>query len=137
MKIKTVHAHFLISLGNYSNERIGFSVNLDEGETAEEVVPILREKAKKIVGEKADDLYEKRTKLYRECQNYEDKLGKLRKEWDATAAFLKAQGLNPDAPSMPQFRNLLSAVTVESEVVNDADDEDDEDDYDEDDEDYN
>lgn len=136
MKIKTVHAHFLISLGSYSNERIGFSVQLEEGETAEEVVPVLRERAKKIVGQTADDLYDKRSKLYRECLTYEDKLDKLRKEWDATAAFLKAQGLNPDAPSMPQFRNLLTAVTVESEVVSN-DEDDDDDDYDEDDEDYN
>ncbi|WGV25686.1 hypothetical protein [Halotia branconii] len=137
MKIKTIHAHFLISTGNYSNERIGFSVNLDDGETAEEVVPILRERAKKIVGEKADDLYEKRNKLHRDCIQFEDRLDKLRKEWDATAAFLKAQGLNPDAPSMPQFRNLLSAVTVESEVVSDDEDDEEEDNYDEDDEDYN
>ncbi|BAY89643.1 MULTISPECIES: hypothetical protein [unclassified Tolypothrix] len=133
MKIKTIHAHFLISTGNYSNERIGFSVELYDNDSLEETVINLRERAKKIVGRKAVELYDERTKIAREVQNLEDRLNKLRKEWDATAEFLKTQGLNPDAPSMPQFRNLLSAVTVESEVVTTEDDEDD--DYDEDDED--
>lgn len=133
MKIKTIHAHFLISTGNYNNERIGFSVELNDNESLEETVIQLRERAKKIVGRKAVELYNERNKIAREVQQLEDRLNKLRKEWDATAEFLKTQGLNPDAPSMPQFRNLLSAVTVESEVVTTADDEDD--DYDEDDED--
>nr|WP_322711765.1 hypothetical protein [Nostoc sp. ChiSLP03a]MDZ8213008.1 hypothetical protein [Nostoc sp. ChiSLP03a] len=135
MKIKTIHAHFLISIGNYSNERIGFSVELDETESIESTVEELRERAKKIVGKKAEDLYDEKSKLWRECTELEKKLNTLRKEWDATAEFLKAQGLNPTAPSMPQFRNLLTAVTVESEVVTETADEED-DNYDEDDEDY-
>lgn len=135
MKIKTLHAHFLISIGSYSNERIGFSVEVDNEESIEEIVSNLREKAKKIVGKKADELYDERNKIYRECADLERKLNTLRKEWDATAEFLKAQGLNPQAPSMPQFRNLLTAVTVESEVVTEQEDEDD-DNYDEDDDDY-
>lgn len=50
MKIKRLHAHFLISTGSYNNERIGFSVELDEDETVESVVSQLRERAKNIVG---------------------------------------------------------------------------------------
>ncbi|MDZ8134375.1 MAG: hypothetical protein RM049_03625 [Nostoc sp. DedQUE04] len=135
MKIKTLHAHFLISIGSYSNERIGFSVELDETESIESTVEELRERAKRIVGKKAEDLYDERSKIWRECVELEKKLNTLRKEWDATAEFLKAQGLNPTAPSMPQFRNLLTAVTVKSEVVTETEDEE-SDNYDEDDEDY-
>ncbi|MBD2592870.1 hypothetical protein H6G74_00830 [Nostoc spongiaeforme FACHB-130] len=124
MKIKTLHAHFLISIGSYSNERIGFSVELDNEESIEEIVSNLRERAKKIVGRKADEIYDERNKIYRECAQLESKLNTLRQEWDATAEFLKAQSLNPQAPSMPQFRNLLTAVTVESEVVTEQDYED-------------
>ncbi len=134
MKIKTIHAHFLISIGSYSNERIGFSVELDEGESIDSTVAELRERAKRIVGQTADELYNNRNNLYRECKDLETKLNKLRQEWDATAEFLKAQGLNPGAPSMPQFRNLLNAVMVESEVV--TEEEETGDNYDEDDEDY-
>ncbi|MBD2197927.1 MULTISPECIES: hypothetical protein [Calothrix] len=133
MKIKRFHAHFLISIGSYSNEKHGWTVELEDNETEEEVANELRERAIKIVGKPAHELYEERSKIAREVAQLENKLNKLRQEWDATAAFLKAQGLNPDAPSMPQFRNLLTAVTVESEVVTTDDDEDD--DYDEDDED--
>ena len=135
MKIKTLHAHFLISTSSSSNERIGFVVELDEGESIESTVETLRERAKKIVGKKAQDLYNERYELTKECKELENKLNALRKEWDATADFLKAQGLNPTAPSMPQFRNLLAAVTVETEVIREEDSDDDNDDYDEDDED--
>ncbi|MEH2085986.1 hypothetical protein [Nostoc sp.] len=133
MQIKTFHAHFLLQTDSSNQERIGFSVILDEDETPEQVVPILRQKAINIVGKKAYDFYQDRRILRDECNHLEKKLELLRKEWDATAEFLKAQGLNPTAPSMPQFRNLLTAVTVESEVIHDVNDE--EDDYDSEDED--
>lgn len=42
---------------------------------------------------------------------------KLRSEWEATAEFLRAQGIRPEAPSMPQFQKLLNAVKVESQQV--------------------
>ncbi|MBD2609562.1 hypothetical protein H6G81_35010 [Scytonema hofmannii FACHB-248] len=134
MKIKRLHAHFLISTGSYNNERIGFSVELDEIETVESVVSHLRERVIKIVGPTAQQFYDNARQYARECERLEEKLEKLRKEWDATASFLKAQGLNPEAPSMPQFRNLLEAVTVESEAVTGFEDEDE--DEDEDDDDY-
>ena len=134
MKIKTLYAHFLISLGSYSNERVGFSVELEQGESIESSVSELREQAKKAIGKKADELYSEKNKLLAQCSELEARLKTLRQEWDATAEFLKVQGLNPTAPSMPQFRNLLTAVTVESEVV--VEEEDEGDDYDEDDEDY-
>ena len=131
MKIKRLHAHFLISTGNYNNERIGFSLELDENENVESVVSELRERTIKIVGPTAQEFYDNARKYARECERLEEKLDKLRKEWDATASFLKAQGLNPEAPSMPQFRNLLEAVTVQSEAVEEDEDDEDEDDEDE------
>jgi|GEM_PF-2577594 hypothetical protein len=117
MKIKQVHAHFLISIGNYSNERIGFSVVLDENEQPEEIVSELRKKAAAIVGLPAEDLYNRKWQAERECQALEIRMAKLRKEWDSMSEFLKAQGINPDAPPMPQFNNLLNAAKVEEETV--------------------
>lgn len=118
MQIKQIHAHFLISIGNYSNERIGFSVELDEGETPEQIVPLLREKAKQIVGQPADELYSEKCRYESAIKELERKLASLRKEWDATAEFLKAQGIRADAPSMPSFNNLLTAAKVEEEEIN-------------------
>ncbi len=117
MKIKRLHAHFLITTDNYQNERVGFSVELSEGENVEEVVSLLRTKAAEAIGESADKLIKKRRDLSWDCKELETKLSKLREEWDATAQFLKAQGLNPDAPSMPQFSKLLNAVKVDAETV--------------------
>ena len=121
MQIKTVHAHFLISIGNYSNERIGFSVELEEGETAETVIPQLREKAKEIVGRPAQELYDEKYRATEAVRALEVRLKQLRAEWDATSEFLRAQGVNPNAPKMPVFSNLLAAAKVEEEgTVEDA-----------------
>jgi|SRR5919202_3538102 hypothetical protein len=117
MQIKQVHAHFLISIGNYSNERIGFTVELDEGESLEQAVAKLREKAKAIVGQPADELYSEKHRMESAIRELERRLASLRKEWDATAEFLKAQGVRADAPSMPQFNNLLKAAHVEEEAI--------------------
>ena len=121
MQIKVVHAHFLISIGNYSNERIGFSVELEEGETAESVIPQLREKALAIVGRPAQELYDEKYRAEQAIRPLEARLKQLRAEWDATSEFLRAQGINPDAPKMPVFSNLLAAAKVEEEEVVDGD----------------
>jgi hypothetical protein len=124
MKIEKLHAHFLITTDSYNNERVGFTVTLDEGEDTTKVVELLRIRACNAIGESADALSSKRRTLSYNCDNLQKKLDKLREEWEATAQFLKAQGLNPEAPSMPQFRNLLQSVKVDSEEVF-TDDEDD------------
>lgn len=117
MQIKLVHAHFLISVGNYSNERIGFSVELEEGETPESVIPQLREKAVAIVGRPAQELYDEKYKAEQAIRPLEARLKQLRAEWDATSEFLRAQGVNPDSPKMPVFSNLLAAARVEEEAA--------------------
>jgi hypothetical protein len=117
MEINQVHAHFLISIRHDSNERIGFSVTLDEGESVEEAVAELRTKAAEIVGRPAKELYEQKYAAERQCREIEIRLAKLRKKWDAMREFLKAQGIKADAPPMPQFNNLLNAAQVEEETV--------------------
>ena len=120
MKIKQIHAHFLISIGDYSNERIGFTVEPEEEDTVESVVSELRNQAIKVVGLKADELYSLRRNLQEQCWALEKKLTKTHAEWNATAEFLRAQGIKPDAPPMPQFNNLLAAVKVEEESQSEA-----------------
>jgi hypothetical protein len=117
MQIKTVHAHFLISIGHYSNERIGFSVELEEGETPESVIARLRERAIAIVGRPAEEIYDEKHRAEQAIRPIEERLKKLRAEWDATSEFLRAQGVNPDSPKMPVFGNLLSAAKVEEEAT--------------------
>lgn len=137
MNIKLIHAHFTIPTGNGGRERIGFTVEIETGETIGQVVAELREKAATEVGELYSTYYNQRWELRKEVTELEDKLKTLRREWDATAEFLRSQGINPKSPSMPQFERLLKAasgeVTVEAEVVEEegndyeGEDEDDED----------
>lgn len=121
MKIKQIHAHFLYSTGNYCNERIGFTVEIDqETESIEAVVAALRLQARSVVGQPADDHYSEQQQAEYAARNAKAKLDKLRQEWEATAAFLRAQGINPEAPSMPQFQSLLAAAHLEGETVLDG-----------------
>ncbi|MCC5603854.1 hypothetical protein [Nostoc favosum] len=117
MKVKLVHAHFLISIGDYSNERVGFTVELEEGETVQSVVDDLRQQAITAVGPKSEELYNQNRKLRFENRELEERMNKLRSEWEATAEFLRAQGIKPEAPSMPQFQRLLNAAKPESQSV--------------------
>lgn len=123
MNIKQIHAHFLISTGNYCNERIGFTVELDEGEAPETVVQTLREKAIALVGQSAQDHYHEIYRTEQELREVKTKLAKYRDEWNSMAEFLKAQGIKPDAQPMPKFSNLLKPV--EHEAVIDGEIEDD------------
>ncbi|MCC5622813.1 hypothetical protein [Nostoc sp. CHAB 5715] len=117
MKIKFVHAHFLISIGDYSNERVGFTVELEEGDTVTSVVNHLRQQAITAVGPKSEELYNQNRRLQVENRELEERTKKLRLEWEATAEFLRAQGIKPEAPSMPQFNKLIAAAKVEEESV--------------------
>ncbi|MHC5675350.1 hypothetical protein [Nostoc sp.] len=117
MKIKLVHAYFLISLGDYSNERIGFTVELEAEETIESVVSQLRQQAIAAIGPKSEELYDRNRRLRVENRELQERNSKFRSEWDATAEFLRAQGIKPEAPSMPQFQNLLNAAKPESQAV--------------------
>ncbi|MBG1267765.1 hypothetical protein [Nostoc sp. WHI] len=119
MKIKLIHAHFLISIGDYSNERIGFTGELEPGETVAEAVEKARKDAVEAVGPKAQEFYQKKHDLRAECNEIERRLAILRREWDATAEFLKTQGIKTDAPPMPLFRGLLSPA-IEHESVSEA-----------------
>jgi hypothetical protein len=117
MEIKRIHAHFLVSTGNYCNERVGFTVEMHEDETVEQVVAQLREQAIKIIGANADTLYHRKRDYEAACDKLERKLATLKHQWSATAEFLRAQGINSEAPEIPLFENLLVGVKPEEESV--------------------
>lgn len=116
MKIKTVEYSALINLGNYSNEKIGFVAQLEEGETVEQVIERLRQKVRENAGGNADELYNKLYEGKQELRALETKINKARQTWEQTAEFLKAQGLRPDAPPIPAFANLLPEAKDEHVV---------------------
>jgi hypothetical protein len=134
MKIKTVQYLATLNLGNYQNERIGFVAKLDEGESPETVVEQLRQKVKDCALPNTDTLYSQIRERKEALDILEIKLSKARQQWDATAEFLRKQGIKPDAVDLPQFTQLLPQVqdeiseVTEGEIDDDSEDEDDEDD---------
>ena len=120
MQIKVVTYSALLSLGNYQNERIGFQVRLDEGETAEQAIEALRQKVCDVGGTNADIMYRQMRDRRDELAEIERKIKKATEEWNATAEFLRTQGIKPEAPNMPQLTNLLPSIKAENVEVLDA-----------------
>lgn len=132
MQIKKAHYMATINLGNYSNEKVGFTAIVEDGETAEQVLEALRQKAKECALPNSEQIYRDIHKAQVELKNLERKLTLARDEWNKTAEFLRTQGIKTDANDMPQFTNLLPQVQEEhlqvsqGEIEDDNEDEDDE-----------
>lgn len=120
MQIKTVHYSALLNLGNYSNEKIGFTAQISDDETVEDVIEQLREKVKQNGGTNAEELYQTMYRGRRELAELERKIKKASDDWNATAEFLRAQGIKPEATNMPLFTNLLPEVQSEDSGVVDG-----------------
>ena len=124
MKIKRVEYSALVNLGNYSNEKIGFTADVTDGETPEAVVEQLRNKAQECALPNMDTTFSDIRKAQNELRDLRHKLIKARSEWNATAEFLRAQGIKADASDMPQFNRLLAGLSEESVEVTEAEIED-------------
>lgn len=121
MKIKTIHYKALLNLGNYSNESIGFTAEFEpELETVNAVIESLKEKVKEVGGTNADEFYSKQLEARQRLAELESKIRKATQQWNATAEFLRAQGIKPDAADMPPFNNLLPEVKQEHSRVVDG-----------------
>jgi hypothetical protein len=117
MEIEKIYASFAMPLGSGATERLAFVVKLSPEESVDQAVAELRIKAIAAVGESASAYYADRTSLKSEIFNLEYKLKDLREEWDATAEFLRTQGVNAKCPVMPQFAKLLNAASTTVETV--------------------
>lgn len=120
MEITIVHYSALLNLGNYSNEKIGFTARLKGDESIEQVIEQLREKVKQNGGTNAEELYGKIWQGQRELAELERKIKNATDQWNATAEFLRAQGIKPEAGNMPQFTNLLPEIKQEDTAVVDG-----------------
>lgn len=120
MRIKLIHYSALLNLGNYSNEKIGFTAEFQEGDDIDSVVESLRQKVKETGGLNADEFYSKQNEARRRLLDLEEKIKQATQKWDATAEFLRAQGIKPDISNMPQFTNLLPEIKDEHSGVVDG-----------------
>lgn len=116
MKIRTVFYSALANLGDYSNERIGMLAVLDEGESPEDAINQLRDRVVPLCGTKLGELRDQQYSLTNKLHDLTRKLKQAQAQWEATAEFLRAQGLKPDAPDMPEFVKAL-APAISSETA--------------------
>ncbi len=126
MKIKTVEYSALFNLGDYNNERIGFTVQLDEGETPEQVIESLRKKAIEQSSDKGmggiDGIHNRIYSARFDLRSLERKLKQAQDEWNSVAEFLRAQGIKPDAPNLT-FKALMPSADSETVIEGELEDE--------------
>ena len=124
MKYKTVHYSALVNLGDYNNEKFGFTAEVEEGDSVEEIIGTLRLKVEKLGGLNAQEFYERQRTGRHALLELERKIKQATEQWNATSEFLRTQGIKPDAPVMPAFTNLLPEVKEEYSGVIDGEIED-------------
>lgn len=121
MRIKTIHYLATINLGNYSNEKIGFTADINEDEDEKQAIEILRQKSIDCALPDIDDVRQEIRKYADELRTIKKKLEKARGEWDSMAEFLRTQGIKTDSVNMPSFTNLLPQVSDEQVIDGEID----------------
>ncbi|MGG6237212.1 hypothetical protein ACQ4N7_01125 [Nodosilinea sp. AN01ver1] len=118
--MKTTHVEFsaLFNLGDYSNEKIGFRVQLEEGDDIAQVVEHLRDKAVSLsAGEgQAREFYNRLYSNQRELRELERKIAEATDQWNQVAQFLRTQGINPQAPNLPSLPALTPGQPDEADA---------------------
>jgi hypothetical protein len=119
MKITHVHFESCFNIGNYENEKIRMVAELQSDETPERIIETLRDRVREAASPDASNMLGVIWERRRELKELEEKLAKRTQEWNATAEFLRAQGIKADAQDMPMFTNLLapSPETEQTEVI--------------------
>lgn len=97
MRITSVSYSRLVGLGNYENERVGATADVEQDEDWEHVLIALKGRVLEQVTNNESDrnLASRRDDLTYQIRDYEDRLAKAEKKWAAAEAFLKAHGIDP------------------------------------------
>jgi hypothetical protein len=131
MQITQVIYKALFNLGDYSNETIGLVAKLEPDDSPEEAIEALRQQAVSKAGLNANKVWQEKWAAERDLRNLQRQIDEAAKHWENVQAFLKAQGINPEAPNMPIFAPQLNPSPEVEVVEMDGDD----DEYDENDDD--
>jgi hypothetical protein len=109
MKVTQIEYAALYNTGNYEHEKVGLTVQLEEGEAPEEVVVALRKKTAEMVGPKAMEQVMLKHELNQAVKKMQEKAELAQAEYETAKAFMEAQGLKMDMPSFPFLKTLLPA----------------------------
>jgi hypothetical protein len=107
MKVIQIEYSALYNTGNYENEKVGLTVQLEEGETVEETVLALRKKTAEMVGPKAMEQVDLKQRLSRAVARMREEAELAAQEYEVAKNFMEAQGLKMDMPAFPMLKTLL------------------------------
>jgi hypothetical protein len=107
MKVTQIEYSALYNTGNYEHEKVGLTVELEEGEAPEEVVIALRKKTAEMVGPKAMEQVMLKQQLNEAVSKMQRKAANCEEEYEAMRSFLQAQGIKADMPAFPMLSTLL------------------------------
>ena len=142
MKITSATYGGTFSTGNYENQKLSLSAQLEEGDTAESVITALKEKVCQLAGPSSEQQWREQRRMEKVLFDLGKKVEQAKKDWEAAAQFLQAQGIKTDMPDFPSLKLLLPgqvAATPDSEMISiqEINDECDEEAEEEDDSEYN
>jgi hypothetical protein len=107
MKVTQIEYVALYNTGNYEHEKVGLTVQLEEGEAPEEVVIALRKKTAEMVGPKAMEQVHLKHQLNQAVKKMQDTAANAGEEYEQLREFMRAQGLKLDMPVFPMLKTLL------------------------------
>jgi hypothetical protein len=131
MKITTATYGGTFSTGNYENQKLSLSAQLEEGDTPDQVIAALKEKVIQLAGPTAQEAWHRTRELERNLFQLRKKTEEAHQEWEKVSAFLSAQGIKADMPQFPELKLLLPTPQPDAEyhAIEEADEEEDEPDF--------
>ena len=112
MKITTATYGGTFSTGNYENQKLSLSAQLEDGDTPETAIAALKEKVIQLAGPSAQAKWEETRLLERNLFQLRKKTEAAHQEWEKVSSFLAAQGLKADMPQFPELKFLLPASAI-------------------------
>ena len=114
--IEAIQYEACFNLGSYENEKIRLSARFTPGQDLGEAIEQLRQLAIQNAKADSDRLWRQREELEIEIERLTQKAQEARQKWEATATFLKAQGI-ADLQNFPFQDNLLPPAKPDEERV--------------------
>jgi hypothetical protein len=112
MKIVSATYGGTFSTGNYENQKLSLSAQLEDGDTAESVITALKEKVCQMAGPSAEQQWREQRRMEKVLFDLGKKVEQAKKEWETAAQFLQAQGIKTDMPDFPALKLLLPTQTT-------------------------
>lgn len=111
MKITQVHYSALANLGNYENEKVELSAQLEEGENYHDCLEDLKLKVHAELNnvERYQKLQRSLRDKARELQTVHELLEKAKAQWEIVSTFMVSQGIKTDMAAFPVLPQLAPA----------------------------